>query len=130
MWLIAACVAFGMPFTFGVYLAPDPFWALTFFLVPAAVGSIYLGPSLAMVQGLVGLRMRTVSSAVLLFIINIIGLGLGPQMVGVVSDLLTPRFGDESLRYALLIVGLVTFWSALHFYLASRTLKQDLANAQ
>jgi predicted MFS family arabinose efflux permease len=127
LWLITACVAGGAPFAFGVYLAPTATVALSFFLVPAAVGTIYLGPSLALVQGLVPLRMRTVSSAVLLFVINIIGLGLGPQMVGVVSDLLTPRFGDESLRYALLIVGLVNLWSALHFYLASRTLKQDLA---
>ena len=127
MWLVAACVGGGTPFTFGVYLAPDAFWALAAFLVPAAVGALYLGPSLAMVQGLVSLRMRTVASALLLFVINIIGLGLGPQMVGVVSDLLAPRFGDESLRYALLVVGLVNLWSAVHFFRASRTLRQDLA---
>jgi hypothetical protein len=127
VWLIAACVGGGTPFAFGVYLAPDAFWALTFFLVPAAVGALYLGPSLALVQGLVPLRMRTVSSAVLLFIINIIGLGLGPQMVGILSDALAPRFGDESLRYALLLVGLANVWAALHFFLAGRTLKQDLA---
>jgi predicted MFS family arabinose efflux permease len=127
MWLIGACVGGGTPFVFGVYLAPDAFWSLLFFFVPAAVGSLYLGPSLAMVQGLVPLRMRTVASAVLLFIINIIGLGLGPQTVGIVSDLLAPRFGDESLRYALLLVGLINAWAALHFFLASRTLRSDLA---
>ena len=130
MWLIAACIAGGAPFAFAVYLAPTATWALFSFVVPAAVGTIYLGPSLALVQGLVPLRMRTVSSAVLLFVINIIGLGFGPQMVGVVSDLLAPRFADESLRYALLIVGFVNLWSALHFLLASRTLKQDLAALQ
>ena len=129
MWLIAACVGAGAPFVFGVYLAPTATVALAFLFVPAAFGAIYLGPSLALVQGLVPLRMRTVPSSVLLFVINIIGLGLGPQMVGVVSDQLAPRFGDESLRYALLIVGLVNLWSALHFYLASRTLKQDLADS-
>ena len=49
------------------------------------------------------------------------------QMVGIVSDLLAPRFGGESLRYALLVVGLVNVWSALHFFLAGRTLERDLA---
>ena len=86
-----------------------------------------MGPSLALVQGLVPLRMRTVASAVLLFTINIIGLGLGPQAVGVASDLLAPRFGEASLRYALLLAAGVNLWSALHFFLAGRTLVVDLA---
>jgi predicted MFS family arabinose efflux permease len=127
VWLVAACVGGATPFGLGVYLASDPFWALTAFLIPAAVGALYLGPSLAMVQGLVPLRMRTLASAVLLFVINIIGLGLGPQAIGILSDLLAPRFGQESLRYALLLAGLVNVWSALHFYLAGRTLTRDLA---
>jgi MFS family permease len=127
VWLVAACVGGSTPFAFGVYLAADAFWALVAFLVPAAVGALYLGPSLAMVQGLVPLRMRTLASAVLLFVINIIGLGLGPQAVGILSDLLASRFGAESLRYALLLAGLVNLWSALHFFLAGRTLTRDLA---
>jgi predicted MFS family arabinose efflux permease len=127
VWLVAACVGGGAPFAFGVYLAPSASWALLAFVVPAAVGALFLGPSLAMVQGLVPLRMRTVASAVLLFVINIIGLGLGPQMIGIVSDLLAPRFADESLRYALLAIGLVNVWAALHFWLAGRTLERDLA---
>lgn len=127
VWLVAACIGAGVPFAFGVYLAPTASWSLVSFVIPAAVGSLYLGPSLAMVQGLVPLRMRTVASAILLFVINIIGLGIGPQTVGIVSDALEPRFGQESLRYALLVVGLVNAWSALHFYLAGRTLPEDLA---
>jgi len=126
VWLVAACVGGATPFAFGVYLAPDAFWSLVSFLVPAAVGALYLGPSLAMVQGLVPLRMRTLASAVLLFVINIIGLGLGPQTIGILSDLLAPRFGEESLRYALLLAGLVNVWAALHFLLAGRTLARDL----
>jgi MFS family permease len=126
VWLVAACVGGATPFAFGVYLASDAFWALVFFLVPAAVGALYLGPCLAMVQGLVPLRMRTLASAVLLFVINIIGLGLGPQAIGILSDLLAARFGDESLRYALLLASLVNVWAALHFALAGRTLTRDL----
>jgi predicted MFS family arabinose efflux permease len=129
VWLIAACVGAGVPFAFAVFLAPTAAFALVAFIVPASVGSLFLGPSLAMVQGLVPLRMRTVASAILLFILNIIGLGVGPQMVGIVSDALVPRFGQESLRYALLIVGFVNVWAAAHFYFAGRTLREDLARA-
>jgi len=74
--------------------------------------------------------MRATSSAILLLVLNIIGLGLGPWSVGMLSDYLLPSLGAESLRYALLyIIPAVTFWSACHFYLAARTLRSDLDNA-
>ncbi|MCP5041396.1 MAG: MFS transporter, partial [bacterium] len=130
LWLPGALVLAGFPFTFGVYLAETSFVALVAFIFPAMVGSLYLGPALAMVQGLVPLRMRTVASAILLFVINIIGMGLGPQTVGILSDQLAPRFGDESLRYALLAAAFVNVWAAVHFFLGARSLKQDLARAQ
>jgi hypothetical protein len=67
------------------------------------------------------------ASAILLFIINIIGLGLGPQAVGLVSDWLSPTCGAESLRYALLLLVLLfSAWSIVHFILAARTLRLDL----
>ena len=47
-------------------------------------------------------------------------------MIGVVSDLLAPTYGDESLRYALLALSFVNIWAAYHYYLAGKTLKQDL----
>jgi hypothetical protein len=88
---------------------------------------MYLGPTFAMTQTLVPPSMRATAAAILLFIINMIGLALGPQGVGVVSDLLAPVFGVESLRYALLIVvsGFAA-WSVIHYALAARTLRQDL----
>ena len=58
----------------------------------ATIGLMYLGPSFAMTQALVSPRMRAVSSAILLFTLNLIGMGLGPYFVGVASDLLEPRW--------------------------------------
>jgi predicted MFS family arabinose efflux permease len=131
LWLPAAAIMLAMPFTFGVYyFATTSTESLLYFIIPAMTGTIYLGPSLAMVQALVPLRMRTVASAILLFVINIIGLGMGPQMVGIVSDLLTDRFANESMRYALFLTGFVNIWSAFHFVMAARTLKSELAEAQ
>ena len=71
--------------------------------------------------------MRSLASAILLFVLNIIGLGLGPVFAGFLSDLLRPEYGDESIRYSLLFLVVAgNVWSALHYYLASRTLREDL----
>jgi len=79
-----------------------------------------------MTQGLVTLRMRAVASAILLFVLNIIGMGLGPFFVGVASDALTPAYGSESLRYALCLSVVVNIWAATHYFLGAKYLRQDL----
>ncbi len=129
MWVVAFAGAATFPFGFSVYLVDDLSLALGLFIIPAAAGSLYLGPSLAMTQGLARLKMRAAASALLLFILNIIGLGLGPQAVGIVSDLLEPAYGAESLRYALMSMTPLGLWGALHFYLAAKTLNEDLERA-
>lgn len=56
-----------------------------------------------------------------------IGLRLGPLTVGWLSDLLAPRFADDSLRWSLMIVCLLLLpWAAAHYYLAGKTLEADL----
>jgi hypothetical protein len=72
------------------------------------------------------MRMRALASAILLFILNIIGLGLGPFLVGVLSDLLSDSLGRESLRYAILIATAAYFWAGAHFIFAGRTIRQAL----
>jgi hypothetical protein len=51
-------------------------------------------------------------------------------VIGILSDLYRPSLGQESLRYALLSVTLVWLWSALHFWLAARTLRADIDRAR
>jgi MFS family permease len=112
----------------GVYLAPGAHIALLLFILPAFVSNLYLAAVLAQTQSLVPLRMRGVASAMVLLIINLIGLGLGPQVVGAVSDGLRGQFGDESLRYALLLTAVTVLpWAALHYSLAARSIDSDLA---
>jgi MFS family permease len=127
MWLPALSTALYVPFVFLLYLWPTPYGALALALPGSLLGSMYLGPTFAMTQTLVRPEMRAVASAILLFIINLIGLGFGPQGVGFLSDLLAPSFGVESLRYALLTVVVVfACWSVLEYTLAARTLREDL----
>ncbi len=126
MWVPGIAIIVAGPFGLGFYLLDDTTLALVFYAVPVLVGTIYLGPTFAATQALSPLHMRAAAAALLLFIINIIGLGLGPMIVGLVSDLLAPTFAQDSLRWALLIVGIVNFWSGAHFILAARTLKADM----
>lgn len=70
--------------------------------------------------------MRAIASAILLFVISLIGLGLGPFLVGVLSDFLKPEYGEESLRIALMFVFLFNIWAGIHYYIAGLTLREDL----
>ncbi len=126
LWIVSVALLLSVPFNLGIYLAPTENLALLFMLVPVMLGNFYQATTFSQTQGLVELRMRAVAAAVLLFIINIIGLGLGPQMVGVVSDLLKPEYGDDSMRYALMTLSLANVWSAWHYYIAGKHLKAEL----
>ncbi len=52
-------------------------------------------------------------------------MGIGPQTVGVLSDLLSPVAGSDSLRYAMLSMSLVAFWAAYYFWQVGRTVRED-----
>jgi len=126
-WIVAICKVAAIPFIAGFYLIGE-FWIAIWFLpVVIALGATYQGSTFAMVQTLSPLQMRTQSSAILLFVINLIGLGLGPVTVGALSDWLTPEYGEDGLRYALFIVSLLGLWGGLHYYLAGRSYREDLA---
>lgn len=123
MLVAAACNA-------AVFLAPSATWCLALFVVPTIISNFYLAPVLAQAQSLVSLRMRSVTSALVLLLINTIGLALGPLVTGILSDLLDSTFGTESMRYSLLIVSLVMLpWAGFHYYRAGATIEQDLARA-
>jgi MFS family permease len=99
--------------------------------IPSFVGlmfmaAMFFGPSFAMTQALATLRMRSVATSLLLFIQTLIGYGLGPSITGLISDQLRPAYQQNSLRYALVIIGVVNVWAAVHYHLSSRTVRQDL----
>lgn len=89
-------------------------------------GIWYLGPVLAMAQTLVSPNMRAMTSAILFFVLNLIGLGGGPLAAGVMSDMLADTYGIESLRYSLTIMAFSSIGAAACFYWASRFLMADL----
>jgi len=126
LWIVSVALIASTPLFFGVYLSNTAFASLMFLILPILLGNFYQATTFSQALGLVSLRMRSVAAAVLLFILNMIGLGAGPQAVGILSDILQPSFGDESLRYALLILSTVQIWAAYHYYQAGKSLKGDL----
>jgi len=95
------------------------------FLLPQALGLMWLGPVLSAVQHVAPANMRTTASAIFLFVNNLIGIGLGTVLFGFISDRLAPSFGDQSLRYSILVGLSFYVVSAALFYLASRRLDRD-----
>ena len=124
-WMIAVLKTLALPFLFWFYLAGDAWIAVGVYFIALLFQSSYLGPTFAVIQTLAPLRMRAVWAAITLLIINLIGLGLGPTMVGVLSDLFIPRFGDQSLRYALLVIAGFTPVAIACYWRAAVLLKRD-----
>ncbi len=127
LWLPAIAGCLSVPLGFPYLLLDNTAVVLvSLFLVTISLNT-YLGPCLAISHGLVPPAMRALTSAVLFLVLNTIGLGLGPLTVGVLSDLYAPHFGVDSLRYAMLSVGLLSSPAIVLFFLAARHLPADLA---
>lgn len=109
------------------YLSSDKYAALIFVsvvigaLIPMTSATIY-----SAIQSLVEERMRAVALAFIFMAANLIGLGVGPVVVGLISDSLSPFFGTESLRYALLLFSPGYLWCAYHCWQASRIIEQEI----
>lgn len=128
--LCGAVCLLGVPLGAGFLLAGSRDLALLCFIPFYMLGAMYVGPMLSLVQGLVPLHMRATASAVLLFVLNLVGLGAGPTLVGIGNDLLAPRLGDAAIRYSLLAVVLAGVVAAALFFRAARTLREDLERAE
>jgi MFS family permease len=127
LWVPALGTALAVPLAIPFLFLESEVPALLFYFPFTFFGSFFLGPVLAVNYRLVKLRMRALTSAILFFILNLIGLGGGPQAVGILNDLLAGRHGAEAVRWSLFIVNLAALVGVLLFVLAARTLAEDLA---
>jgi MFS family permease len=127
MWVPGIACIVMVPFDFVAYLHPNMLIVVPAFSIMVVLASMFFGPSFAVAQSVATVRMRAVSTSVLLFIQTMIGLSLGPFVVGLISDALAAAAGANSLRYGLVIVGVANLWAAVHYFLGARTYRQDLA---
>jgi len=124
-WVVLVMKGLSLPFALAFYLIDVPAIAIGSYFIYLIFANSYLGPSFALIQHLAPLKTRAMWAAITLLVINLVGLGLGPTMVGWLSDLLKPTFGEESLRYALVIIVMMTPWALYHYWRAGVLLKHD-----
>jgi MFS family permease len=113
-----------------IFLAPLWWLAILFNFVAFFLSGLGGGVALAAVQSFAEPHRRATAIAIVMFMSSLLGLGLGPFLIGVASDLWAPSLGKESLRYALLTVCLLVAWSTAHFVMAERRMMKDLVDAR
>ncbi len=113
-----------------VLLAPTGDLAILAFLLPGVFATFFMGPILALTQALAPTNMRATAGAILLFVISLIGAGLGPVAVGAMSDLLEPSLGQDSLRTALWIAPITAVFAGIAYLMAAKSLVADVARAE
>ncbi len=136
MWVPAVALLINVPVWLLALLLPGQWMVLTLMIPAIALGATYLGPSIAATHQLIGVNERAVGGALLMFILNLIGIGLGPMLTGLFSDLIRDDLMTQGmaleaaradgLKYALCIMSVVNLWSAWHYLRAARTLREDI----
>jgi MFS family permease len=133
LWLPAIAFLLSFPMTIamlaipgGASLAGMPLVAILS-VVTGLLAATWFGPSLAAVASLVSVHERSQASAILVVTISVVGSLLGPVVAGAASQMLTPIFGGEALRYGLLAVSPIILLASLFFWRASQHYRADLA---
>jgi MFS family permease len=121
----------GVPFYAAALLSDSVVWAFVLLMIPSMLGSFWNGPIYGAIQGLVRPRVRATATASLLFTTNLIGLGLGPLGVGVVSDLISNvlHLGPAAgVKWSILLFTLLGIPAALIYWSAAKTLREELVH--
>ena len=127
----AIAALLSLPVTLLIYIVDNPLLALALGIIPALLNTLWYGPVYATGQSVVDKRSRATAAAILLFTLNMIGLGFGPMSVGALNDLLAGPFGlgeIEGIRWAMLLSSGVIFVSAGLFWRARDTVRQDIVS--
>ncbi|MBR9807664.1 MAG: MFS transporter [Alphaproteobacteria bacterium] len=126
-WAPAASVIIGIPFLIAAMFMPGWQLSLALLLVPMVCIVMYVAPALALTQNLAPLRARATATALLLLSFNLVGIGGGPLMIGIFSDMFTAMGAEHSLRWALLSTIPISLVAMALYIMMARTITQDHA---
>lgn len=87
------------------------------------------GATFSLIQNLSPAPMRSQMTAIMLFLTNFANLVLAPQLIGLASDFMAPKYGDESLRHALIPLAWVGLWGAYHYWAIGKNLTDGMTRA-
>jgi predicted MFS family arabinose efflux permease len=122
LWVVALVLFLVAPLSIGFYLSAKTNLALAFFVLPCALGNSFFGPSVASLHNHAPSHLRPPLSALFVLVINVVGMGIGPLLVGSLSQWVFAGAGVHSLAYALALTQILTLWGALLFFFAGREL--------
>ncbi|RYE01271.1 MAG: MFS transporter [Sphingomonadales bacterium] len=126
----ALSLLLAVPFFIAFVWAPTWQVAILFLIVPTFLNSFFLPATVTFIQGEVRPDQRVISGALLLLVMNFIGLGLGPTYVGMMSDFFRPVFGAHALQTALYALAPMYLISAALFFWLSRMISRSQAAAR
>jgi MFS family permease len=126
MWIPAIASVAALPFVLLFLYLGDLMWAILAYVPGQLMVNAWVGPTYAMTQSVAPPSVRALAAAIVVFAINLVGMGLGPLVVGALNDAFAPRFGLEAVRYSLMIAAVPHTLAAVFNVLAARTLREDL----
>jgi len=124
-WVPATGLILAMPLFIGFVWAPTWPLALAFLALPTGLNYFYLSPAVTLVQEEVRPNQRVLSGALLLLVMNLIGLGFGPTFVGVMSDYFHDAYPEHSLQMAFYCLVPFYFLAVALFVWLARALKRE-----
>ena len=122
----AASLVLALPFFLGFVWAPTWQVAIAFLAVPLFLNSFFLSATVTLVQNEVAPERRVISGALLLLVMNLIGLGFGPTYVGMASDFFRPTYGEHALQAAYYALAPVYLIGALLYLWLARLIRRSL----
>lgn len=125
LWMPAVAAVISTPLYAFAVLSPSSFTSLLLLAPAAFLSMVYVGPALAATHGVAGVTLRATGVALTLFVSNLLGIGGGALLVGVVSDAFAAAEPHVSLRYGLLAVLLANIPAIIGYLLAARSVRSD-----
>lgn len=122
--IVVAVILFSKPFIIGFLMIDARNVALLCFVGSAMIASVFWGPTFAFLHSRVEPYMRPMATAIFLFCFNLVGVGIGPTIIGIMSDTIFANQGTRSIAYALLTVQIAGIWAAWHYWQVVKDIKK------
>jgi len=133
VWYMRVCIlsmVLAAPFALAISFAPNAFWAIGLLFCWNLSSALNTNASMAAALAVVRPRTRGMMTAMVYFIYNLIGAGLGGLLIGALNDTLAPRFGQEAIRYSLMAMPAASAVAGILYFFGSRTIQRDVDRAR
>jgi MFS family permease len=130
LWLPTLASTAAVPFALMFLFTSSPVLAVLFYLMQMVLNSTYSAPVAAMTQAVVRVRARALSVAIHLLFVNLLGLSLGPLVIGALNDFLRGTHGELAIRYTMTVAVVANALACGFYVIGARSARDDIARAQ